>query len=60
MMMNPTLFHLGVLRNWAPGLGTGDAHVLVTVNALDPAPLADAMRQLEVLTASHGQVECPE
>ncbi len=41
-------------EHWAPGLGTGEAHVLVTVNALDPAPLTAALDQLQALTERHG------
>ncbi len=41
-------------KHWAGGLGTGDAHVLVTVNALDPEPLGVAMAELEAMTARHG------
>lgn len=40
--------------NWEAGFGTGAAHVLVTVNALDPAPLASALEELDVLIERHG------
>ncbi|MBJ7473393.1 MAG: hypothetical protein JHD16_18945, partial [Solirubrobacteraceae bacterium] len=39
---------------WVDGFGTGDAHVLVTVNALDPGPLGAAMGELEAMTNRHG------
>ena len=41
-------------KQWAAGLGTGEAHVLVTVNALDPEPLAAAMQQVKAMIARHG------
>lgn len=39
---------------WEAGFGTGAAHVLVTVNALDPGPLASAMGELDTLIERHG------
>lgn len=41
-------------KHWVKGLGTGAAHVLVTVNALDPEPLEEAMARLKPLIAKHG------
>ncbi|HSV39182.1 MAG TPA: Dyp-type peroxidase [Nocardioidaceae bacterium] len=40
--------------HWEAGLGTGAAHVLVTVNALDPTSLKAAMDELGMLIEQHG------
>lgn len=42
--------------NWNPGLGTGAAHILITINALGPAVLDTALGELRDGLASAGSV----
>jgi Dyp-type peroxidase family len=41
-------------EHWDSGLGTGGAHVLVTVNAIDPAVLDAALTRVRAGLAEHG------
>jgi Dyp-type peroxidase family len=41
------------LEQWDAGLGTGDAHLLVTLNATTAELLAERLRQLRALVAGH-------
>jgi Dyp-type peroxidase family len=43
--------------NWERGLGTGAAHVLVTINALDDGVLQEALDELRSGLAKHEQLE---